>query len=122
MDALQKANEDMNILFNITDVLMQHLRYHQIYTYAHTILAYLRDCLTYLRQVTTHTMDNVDTVMTNILLPDILPVEELRTMLWHIELQLPSIVHLPISVASRWTMFITHRCTHTGQSTTTPNI
>ena len=81
MDALQKANEYMNILFNITDTLMQHLRYHQIYTYAHTILAYLRDCLTYMRQVATHTMDYVDAVMTNILSPDILPVEELRTML-----------------------------------------
>ena len=46
MDAVQKANEDMNILLNVTDVLMQHLRYHQIYTYAHTISAYLRDCLT----------------------------------------------------------------------------
>ena len=31
MDALQKANQDMNILLNITDVLIQCLRYHQIY-------------------------------------------------------------------------------------------
>ena len=85
MDTLWKANEDMNILFNITDVLMQYLRYHQIYTYAHTILAYLMDCLTYMRQVATHTMDYVDAVMTNILSPDIFPVEELETMLRHME-------------------------------------
>ena len=33
---------------------------------------------------------------TNILLPDILPVEELRSMLRHIKFQIPSIMHLPI--------------------------
>ena len=49
VDALQKTNEDINILFNIKDVITQHLRYHQIYTYGHTILAYLRDCPTYMR-------------------------------------------------------------------------
>ena len=32
MDALQKVNEDVNIIFNITAILTQHLRYHQIYT------------------------------------------------------------------------------------------
>ena len=35
-----KANEDMKILFNDTDILAQHLRYHQIYNYAHTIFTY----------------------------------------------------------------------------------
>ena len=98
MDALQKANEDMNISFNITDVLMQPLRYHQIYNYTHTMLAYLRDCLTYKRQVVTHTLDYVDAAMTNILSPDILLVEELGTMLRHIEVQLTSVMHLPISL------------------------
>ena len=67
IDPLQKANEDMNILFFITDILMQHLRYHQIYTYACTRLAYLGDCLTYMKQVTIHTMDYVDAATTNIL-------------------------------------------------------
>ena len=81
MGALQKANEDMNILFNITDILTQCFRYHQIYTYAHIILAYLRACLTYMRQDTTHTMYCVDAAMTNILSPDMPPVEELGTML-----------------------------------------
>ena len=36
--------------------------------------------------------------MTNVLSPDILPVEELRSMLRHIKLELPSIMHLPISL------------------------
>ena len=99
MNALQKANEDMNILFNTTDALLQHLRYHQIYTYANTILAYLRS-LSYMSQVTTHTINFVDAVTTNIpdiLPPDILPVEKLKTMCRHIEVQLPSIMHLSIS-------------------------
>ena len=97
MDALQKANQDMNISLNITDVLTQHLRYHQIYTYAHTISAYLRDCLIYMKLVATHTTDYVDATTTNILSPDILPVEELKDMLRHIKSQLPSIMYLPIS-------------------------
>ena len=96
MDAFQKANKDMNILLNITDVLKQDLKYHQIYTYSHTILAYLRDCLTYMRQVGIHTMDYVEATMNNILSPDMLPVGELRTMFRHTEVQLPSITHLSI--------------------------
>ena len=82
-------------------------------------------------------MDYVNAAMTNILSPDILPVEELRTMLRHIKAQLPSIMHLPISLhntfhfyqylketcsGSRWSISVTHRCTHTRQSTTTPDI
>ena len=96
MDTFQKANEGMNILVNVTDSLTQCLRYHQIYTYAHTILTYLRDCLTYMRQVTMHTLDYVNSAMTNILSPDIIPVEELRAILRHIEAQLPLIMHLHI--------------------------
>ena len=98
MDTLQKANQDMNILLNITDAVTQHLRYHQIYAYACTIFAYLRDCLTYLEQVATHTMGYMDATITNMLSTDILPVQELKGMLRHIESQLPLIMHLPISL------------------------
>ena len=89
MDALQKADRDVNTLFNIWGILTQHLRYQQIYTYACTILAYFRDSLTNMRQIW---------AVTNILSPNILPVEELRNMLRHIESQLPSTMHLPISL------------------------
>ena len=51
-----------------------------------------------MRQVATHTMDYVNAAMTNILSPDILPAEEFRNMLRHIDLQLPSIMHPPISL------------------------
>ena len=97
MYALQKANKNVNILFNITEILTQHLRYPKIYTYACTILAYLRNYLTYLKQVATHTMDYVNVAMTNILSPYKLPVEELRSMLRFIKSQLPTIMHQPIS-------------------------
>ena len=65
--------------------------------YICTILAYLRDSLTYMKQVATHMMDYVDAASTNILLPDILPVEDLRNMFRHIESELLSTMHLPIS-------------------------
>ena len=42
-------------------------------------------------------MDYVDAATTNILSPDIVPVEDLRNMLRHIESELPSTMHLPIS-------------------------
>ena len=90
MDALQKVNEDVNTLFNITDILTQCLGYQQIYIYAHTILVYLRDSLMYMRQVAIHKMDYVDAATTNILSTYILPEEELRNMLRHIKSKLPS--------------------------------
>ena len=43
-------------------------------------------------------MDYVDAATTNILSPDILPVEDLRNMLRHIESELSSMMHLPISL------------------------
>ena len=92
-----KAKQDINILLNITDILTQCFRYHQIYTYTCTIHVYLRDCITYMKHVTTHTMDYVDTTTANILSLDILPVER-KGMLRHTESQLPSIMHLPISL------------------------
>ena len=97
MDTLQKSNEDLNRLFNITEVLTQQARYQQMYIYMHTILAYLRDYLTYTREVAIHTMDYVDAATLNVLSPDILPVPNLRSMLKHIDSVLPHTMYLPIS-------------------------
>ena len=71
-----------------------------MYIYMCTILAYLRDYLTCMRQVTIHMMDYVDAATINVLSPDILPVEELRDMLRLIESELPSMMHLPISLGN----------------------
>ena len=69
-----------------------------MFIYMHIIQAYLRDSLTYMRQVTIHMMDYVDTATTNVLSPDIFLVKDLRNMLRHIESELPSMMHLPISL------------------------
>ena len=51
----------------------------------------------YMRQVSIHMMDYVEAATTNILSPDILPIEDLRSMLTHIRYELPSTMHLLIS-------------------------
>ena len=90
MNALQRSNEDLDRLFSITES-------QQMYIYMCTILAYLRDSLTYMRQVAIHTMDYVDAAITNVLSLDKFPVEDQRNMLRHIESELLSMMHLPIS-------------------------
>ena len=42
-------------------------------------------------------MDYIDAATTGILSPHIFPVEDLREMLMHIEAELPSTMHLPVS-------------------------
>ena len=42
-------------------------------------------------------MDYADVATINVLSPDILPVEDLRNMLRHVESELPSMMPLPIS-------------------------
>ena len=50
-----------------------------------------------MRQVTIHRMDRVDAATSNVLSPGIHKVEDLRNMLRHIESELPSMMHQPIS-------------------------
>ena len=50
-----------------------------------------------MRKVVIHMMDYVDVATTNVLSPDILSAEYLRNMLKHLESELPSMMHLPIS-------------------------
>ena len=50
-----------------------------------------------MRQVAICMMDYVDAATTNILSPDMLPVEDLRSMLRHIESEPTSTMHLPVS-------------------------
>ena len=53
-----------------------------------------------MRQVAIHIIDYVDAATINVLSFDILPVEDLRNMLRHIESELSSMLHLPISADS----------------------
>ena len=50
-----------------------------------------------MREVVTNTMHYMDAATTGILSPHVLPVEDLREMLLHIEKALPSTMHLPVS-------------------------
>ena len=77
IDTLQRSNKDLNRLFNIAEVLTQHIRYQQMYIYMNTILVYLRDSLAYRRLGALQTMDYVDAATTKILLPDIPPLGNL---------------------------------------------
>ena len=79
----------------------------------HTILAYLRDSLTYMRQVAIQTMNYVDAATTNVLSPDILPVEDLRNILRHMESEVPSMMYLPTSLDNtlHFYQYFRHTCT-----------
>ena len=50
-----------------------------------------------MREVAIHTMDYIDAATTGLLSPHILPIEDLREMVSHIEETLPSTMHLPVS-------------------------
>ena len=97
MNAAEKTHQDVTTLYNITHSLYSSLSYQQIVLHILSILANLRDSLCYMKEVTIHTMDYVDAATTGILSHHVLPVEDLREMLLHIEDTLPSTMHLPIS-------------------------
>ena len=97
MDTVERTQQDVTTLYNITSSLYNSLSYQQIILYIHSILANLRDSLYYMREVSMHTMDYIDAATTGILSPHVLPVEDLRKMLLHIEETLPSTMHLPVS-------------------------
>ena len=83
--------------YNIMHSVYSSLRYQQIILHTRSILGNLQDSMYYMREAALHTMDYIDAVTTGILLPHILPTEDLRKMLKHIEETLPSTMHLPIS-------------------------
>ena len=83
--------------------LYRSISYHHIILHIKFILANLQDSL--------HYMDYIDAATTGILLPHILPVQDLRKMLKYIEEMLPSMVHLPIS-SEETLHFYRYLCTH----------
>ena len=97
MNTEEKTHQDVTRLYKITHSLYSSLSYQQVVLHVCSILANLRDSLCYMREVTIHTMDYIDAATTGILSPHVLPMEDLRKMLLHIEETLPSTMHLPIS-------------------------
>ena len=98
MQAVQRMHNGVTILFNITSLLYIQINYQQILLYVHSILANLRDSLYYMRQIAMHAMDYIDAATTSILSPHVCPVEDLQEILMHIEAELPSTMHLPVSL------------------------
>ena len=97
MNTAERSHQDITTLYNITHSLYSSLSYQQITLHVCSVLANLRDSLYYMREVTIHTMDYVGAATTGILSPHLLPVENLRKMLLHIEETLPLTMHLPLS-------------------------
>ena len=62
-------------------------------------------------EVTIDTMDYIDAAATGILSSHMLPVEDLREILSHIQETLPSTMHLPIS-SENALHFYRYQCTH----------
>ena len=97
MEAIERTYNDVTTLFNISSSIHSHINYQQILLLIHSILANFRDSLYYMRQIAMHAMDYIDAVTTGILSPYVLPAEDLQEMLIHIEVELPSTMHLPVS-------------------------
>ena len=111
MNTAERTHQDITTLYNITYSLYSSLSYQQIILHVCSILANLGDSLYFVREVTIHTMDYIDATTTRILLPHVLPVEDLRKMLLHIEGTLPLTMHLAVSSGDTL-RFYRHLCTH----------
>ena len=111
MNAAEKTHQDVTTLYIITHSLYSSLNYQQTVLHICSILATLLDSLYHMREVTIHTMNYIDAATTRILSPHVLPVEDLRKMLLHIEETLPSTMHLPISPEDAL-HFYRYLCTH----------
>ena len=111
MDAVDRTHQDITTLFNISNSLYNSLGYQQIVLYICSILANHRESLHYIRETSMHTMDYIDATTTRILSPHLLPMEDLRKMLLHIEEMLPLTMHLPVSCEDTL-HFYRYLCTH----------
>ena len=103
--------QDFNNLYNITNSLYTSLSYHQLVLHIQSILVNLRDSLSYIRTVSMYTMDYVNAATTGTLASHVLPFENLRQMLSHIEEALPLTMHLPVS-SEDMLHFYQYLCVH----------
>ena len=97
MDTTERTHQDIATLYNITHSLYSSISYQQLVLHIRSILANLWNSLHYMREIALYTKDYIDAATTGILLPHILPVQDLRKILKNIEDTLPSTMLLPIS-------------------------
>ena len=81
MNTMEKTHQDVTAWYNIMHSLYSSLSYQQIILHTRSILGNLCNSLYYMREAALHTMDYIDAATTGILLPNILPIEDLREML-----------------------------------------
>ena len=93
---LTKSNKDIRALFNITNQLATQVQVQNIILHLRAMLANLRDCLHFMKQLANHVLEYIDTSTTDTLTPHLIPVPDLQQMLYQIESELPSNMHLPI--------------------------
>ena len=111
MNAVDKTVQDVNNLYNITTSLYTSLSYNQLVLHIRSVWANLWDSLSYIRTVSMYTMDYISTATTGTLSPHVLPNEDLKRMLSHIEETLPPTMHLPVSSVDT-IHFYRYLCTH----------
>ena len=125
---MEKTQQAITTLYNITHTLYSSLSYQQIILHIRSTLANLWDSLHYMQEIAIYTMDYIDAETTGIISPHVLPVQDLREMLKHIEEMLLSTMHLPISsedIQHFYThilivdkqFFIINQCANTGLCT-----
>ena len=134
---LTKSNEDIRALFNITNQLATQVQVQNIILHLRAMLENLRDCLHFMKQLANHVLEYIDTATTGTLTPHLIPVPDLQQMLYRIESELPPNMHLPIPssdplhfyrylqthiLVEENPILTTNRCSHSGQSTTDPNL
>ena len=90
MDTVERAHQDIVTLYNFSSSLHNSMNYQQVILHTCCVLSNFQDSLYYMREVTMHTVDSIDAATTGILSFHILPVEDVRMMLLHIERAIPS--------------------------------
>ena len=97
MDKVDETVHHINNLYNLTTSLATSLSNHQLILHIRSALANLWYSLSYVRTVSMHTMDYINAATTKTLLPQVLPIMDLKKMLVHIEETLPPTLDLPAS-------------------------
>ena len=111
MEAVERTHNDITTLINIMSSIYTHINYQQILLHVCSILANLSNSLYYMKQIAMHAMDYTDAATTGILSPHVLALEDLWDMLIYIKAELPSTMHLPVSLDDTL-HFYRYLCTH----------
>ena len=98
IQAVQRTHNNVTTHFNIISSIYIHINYQQVLIHVCSILANLREFLYYMSQIAMHTMDYIEAATTGISSPHVLLLEDLQEMLMHIKTELPSTMHIPVSM------------------------